>query len=326
MPTRKSFLKTVAGSLMAGSLLPLTGKRSFAEAESGKVTKPVALSTWRFGLRANEKAWEILQNNGRALDAVEQGTRLIEADPNITTVGLGGIPDRDGYVTLDACVMDENLNAGSVAAIQDIEHPVSVARLVMEKTPHVMLVGEGALQFAIEQGFKKTKLLTAEGKKEWEEWKKTSKYKPVINIENHDTIGMVALDKSGNLSGACTTSGVKFKMHGRVGDSPIIGDGLYVDNKIGAASSTGLGELVMRTCGSFTVVEMMRQGYSPTEACKKTLERIMDRIPGYEKYQVGYIALSRDGSYGGYAIHKGFQYAVYVNGKNTLIDAKSFMD
>lgn len=324
MPTRKSFLKTLAGSLVAGSLLPVAGKRSFAE--SSEVTKPVALSTWRFGLRANEKAWGILQNNGRALDAVEQGTRLIEADPNITTVGLGGIPDRDGYVTLDACVMDENLNAGSVAAIQDIEHPVSVARLVMEKTPHVMLVGEGALQFAIEQGFKKTKLLTAEGKKEWEEWKKTSKYKPVINIENHDTIGMVALDKSGNLSGACTTSGVKFKMHGRVGDSPIIGDGLYVDNKVGAAASTGLGELVMRTCGSFTVVEMMRQGHSPEEACKKTLERIMDRIPGYEKYQVGYIALSSDGRYGGYAIHKGFQYAVYINGKNTLVDAKTFMD
>ena len=324
MPTRKSFLKTMAGSLAAGALSPLAGSRSFAKSGSG--TKPVALSTWRFGLRANEKAWDILQKNGRALDAVEQGVRIIEADPEITTVGLGGLPDRDGYVTLDACVMDEHLNAGSVAAIQDIEHPVSVARLVMEKTPHVMLVGEGALQFAQEQGFKKTKLLTAEGKKEWEEWKKKSKYHPVINIENHDTIGMVALDNSGNLSGACTTSGVKFKMHGRVGDSPIIGDGLYVDNKVGAAASTGLGELVMRTCGSFTVVEMMRQGYSPVEACKKTLERIMDSIPGYEEYQVGYIALSNDGSYGGYAIHKGFQYAVYADGKNTLVDAGSYLD
>src|SRR5699024_6667253 len=194
---------------------------------------------------------------------------LFRSDPDERSVGYGGRPDRDGKVTLDACIMDENANIGSVAALEHIKHPISVARAVMEKTPHVMLVGEGALEFALANGFKKENLLTEKSKKEWEEWLKTSEYKPVVNIENHDTIGMLALDASGNLSGACTTSGMAYKMHGRVGDSPIIGAGLFVDNEVGAATSTGDGEEVIRTVGSHLVVELMRQGNSPQEACEE---------------------------------------------------------
>jgi N4-(beta-N-acetylglucosaminyl)-L-asparaginase len=162
--------------------------------------------------------------------------------------------------------MDEQANIGSVACLEFIKHPISVARAVMEKTPHVMLVGDGALQFALAQGFLKENLLVPESEKEWREWLKTSQYQPVVNIENHDTIGMIALDSKGNLSGACTTSGMAYKMHGRLGDSPIIGAGLYVDNEIGAATATGHGEEVIRIAGCHLVVELMRQGKTPQQA------------------------------------------------------------
>lgn len=316
MQTRKGFLKSLAGSALLGVGLPL-GK-AFGEV-SRAVNKPIVISTWNFGIRANNKAWEVLSTNGKAIDAVQQGVMVIEADPNITTVGLGGYPDRDGHVTLDACIMRGDGQAGSVAAIQHIIHPVSVARLVMEKTPHEMLVGDGALQFALENGFKKHNLLTEKSKEAWKKWLKKAEYKPVINVENHDTIGMLALDSSGHLAGACTTSGVAFKMYGRVGDSPIIGDGLFVDDEVGAATSTGLGEAVMRTCGSHTVVEMMRQGHDPVDACKLAVERIIRKIPDYKSFQVGYLALRKDGAYGGYALKKGFEYAVHDSGNNRLI-------
>src|SRR5690606_6078762 len=227
------------------------------------VNKPIVLSTWDFGIQANAEAWKVLVAGGRALDAVEQGVRLTEADPTERSVGYGGRPDRDGKVTLDACIMDENANIGSVAALQGIKHPISVARAVMEKTPHVMLVGAGALQFALEQGLKEENLLTPESEKEWKEWLKTAKYEPVVNIENHGTFGIIASASQGNLSGGCTTSGMAFKTHGRVGDSPIIGAGLYVDNEVGAATATGHGEEVIRTVGTHLVVELMRQGPSP---------------------------------------------------------------
>src|SRR5205085_821270 len=173
------------------------------------------------------------------------GVRVPEADPKITTVGYGGAPDREGRVTLDACIMDEFANCGSVACLEHIVHAISVARKVMEKTPHVMLVGDGALQFALANGFKKENLLTPESEQKWKEWLKKAEYKPTANIENHDTIGMIALDSSSNFSGACTTSGMAYKMHGRVGDSPIIGARLFVDNEIGAATSTGVGKEVI---------------------------------------------------------------------------------
>ena len=301
---------------------------------------PIVISTWDFGIAANAAAWQILKNNGRALDAVEKGVHVPEADAKNTTVGLGGLPDRDGKVTLDACIMDEFGNCGSVAALQHILHPISVARRVMEKTPHVMLVGDGALQFALEQGFKRINLLTAESEKAWKEWLKTAEYKPQINIENrnfsprrlpgneynHDTIGMLAMDAMGNLSGACSTSGMAYKMHGRVGDSPIIGAGLYIDNEVGGATSTGVGEEVIRNVGSFLVVELMRQGYPPEEACKEAVMRIIKKKPETAKeIQVGFLALNKKGQYGAFAIQKGFSFAV-CNKENQelLVKGKSY--
>lgn len=291
----------------------------------GSGEKAIVVSTWDFGVAANQAAWAVLTGGGRALDAVEAGVRIAEADLSNPTVGKGGYPDRDGHVTLDACIMDEKGNCGSVAALEHISHPVSVARLVMEKTPHVMLVGDGALQFALANGFEREQLLTAESEAAWEEWLKEGKYKPVINIENksfnterlpgnrynHDTIGMLALGKNGDLSGACTTSGMAFKMRGRVGDSPIIGAGLYVDNEVGGATATGVGEEVIRTVGSFLVVELMRQGLSPRDACREAVERIIKKKPETaKKIQVGFLALNKDGGYGAFSLQKGFSYAV----------------
>jgi N4-(beta-N-acetylglucosaminyl)-L-asparaginase len=317
MTTRRNFLKT---STLGATLL--TANFAFAEKNVGQ--KPIVLSTWNFGLQANVEAWKILSNGGRALDAVEAGAKVPEADPNETSVGYGGLPDRDGKVTLDACIMDENGNCGSVAFLQHIMHPISVARAVMEKTPHVMLVGEGALQFALANGFQKIKLLTPKAEKAWKEWLKEKKYKPVINAENHDTIGIIALDANGNLSGACTTSGMAFKMHGRVGDSPIIGAGLYVDNEIGAATSTGVGEEVIRIVGCHLVVELMRQGRSPEEACKEAVSRILKKNPAKAKdIQVGFLALNKSGEYGAYCLQKGFNYAVHTAQGNNLYDSKS---
>src|SRR5690242_11342353 len=329
MSTRRKFLHTS----FLGSLGLFSGKRMLAQpAETYYPTvknEPIVISTWDFGKAANAEAWTILGKGGRALDAVEAGVKIPEADPNNQSVGYGGLPDRDGRVTLDACIMDEQYNCGSVMCLEHIVHPISVARLVMEKTPHVVLVGDGALQFALANGFKKENLLTPESEAAWKKWLKTAKYEPVRNIENklyepspghgempggpynHDTIGMLALDASGNLGGACTTSGMAWKMHGRVGDSPVIGAGLYVDNEVGAATSTGVGEEVIRTVGSFLVVELMRQGLSPEEACKKAVERIITRNPEQaKKVQVGFLALNKKGEYGAYALQKGFTFAV----------------
>jgi N4-(beta-N-acetylglucosaminyl)-L-asparaginase len=287
------------------------------------------LSTWNFGLQANAAAWEILSKNGRALDAVEAGVKIPEGDPNERSVGYGGRPDRDGKVTLDACIMDEFSNIGSVACLEHIKHPIAVARAVMEKTPHVMLVGKGALQFALSQGFKKENLLVEESEKEWKEWLKTSQYKPIANIENHDTIGMIALDANGNLSGACTTSGMAFKMHGRVGDSPIIGAGLYVDNEIGAATATGHGEEVIRISGCHLVVELMRQGLSPQSACEEAVMRIVKltqkRGKELKDIQVGFIALNKKGEFGSYCVQGGFNYAVQDATGNRLLDASYYL-
>ncbi len=301
------------------TMLPLS---SFVNTFSNP-NRPIVISTWDFGKRANEEAWKVLSSSGRALDAVEKGVQVIESDPKITTVGYGGSPDREGRVTLDACIMDENSNCGSVAFLEHIEHPISVARLVMEKSPHVFLVGDGALQFALANGFKKKNLLTPESEKAWKEWLKTAKYKPVVNIENHDTIGMLALDASGNLSGACTTSGMAYKMRGRVGDSPIIGAGLFVDNEVGAATATGQGEEVIRMVGSHLVVEFMRQGNSPEDACRKAVERIVNRNRERAKaIQVGFLALNKNGEFGAYCIQKGFTYAVHDSGGGRVMDGK----
>ena len=307
----------------------------------GAQTKPIVISTWDSGKDVNTAAWKVLSANGRALDAVEAGARHIEELINCC-VGLGGYPDRDGIVTLDSCIMDEHANCGSVAGLEQIKHPVSVARKIMETTPHVLLVGEGAQQFALENGFaKEPRKLSPEAEAAYKVWLKKSEYKPVINIENkkengpfapaffddgsanHDTMGLVAMDASGNISGAVTTSGMAFKIHGRVGDSPIIGAGLFVDNEVGAATSSGVGEEVIRICGTHLVVELMRQGDSPEMACRKAVERIVKRdVAKAKTLQVGFLALNKKGEYGAYAIQRGFVFCVKSNGEEKLYPSK----
>ncbi|WP_237390465.1 isoaspartyl peptidase/L-asparaginase family protein [Fulvivirga sediminis] len=335
---RRDFIKksSLGIGLAGAGFMPLacssekkdsTEATAAAAGNDSQVKKPVVISTWNHGMAANAAAWKLLKDGGSALDAVEAGVRVPESDPEVRTVGLGGYPDREGKVTLDACIMDQNSNCGSVAFLEEIVNPISVARKVMEDTPHVMLVGEGALQFAVEKGFERTNLLTEASKKDYENWLKESKYQPVINIENHDTIGMLALDEKGDISGACTTSGASYKMHGRVGDSPIIGAGLFVDNEVGGACATGLGEAIIRVSGSAMVVEVMRQGATPQEACKIIVERIYNKLKDVENLQVGFLALDKKGNYGGYAIHKGFNYAIYSNAvNNELIDATSMFN
>ena len=329
---RRFFLK--ASALTAAIVaIDKTKATAILPGRGSATIKPIVISTWDFGIAANKAAWKVLSKGGRALDAVEIGVQVPEADPNNHSVGYGGFPDRDGKVTLDACIMDDLGNCGSVAALEYIKHPIAVARMVMEKTPHVMLVGDGALQFALENGFKKENLLIKESERAWKEWLKTAKYAPVINIENmpgnqynHDTIGMLAIDAKGNISGACTTSGMAFKLHGRVGDSPIIGAGLYIDNEIGGATSTGVGEEVIRNVGSFLVVELMRQGYSPEDACKEAVMRIIKKKPEVAKeIQLGFLALNKKGEYGAYAIQKGFSYAVCNDAQtDLLVPGKSY--
>ncbi len=304
--------------------LGLSGVASKALAGHQTSDSPVVISTWNFGVTANAAAWKVLAGGGAALDAVEQGVMVVESDPNEMSVGYGGRPDREGRVTLDACIMNGVTGkCGAVAFLQDIENPIRVARMVMEKTPHAMIVGAGAKQFAIANGLPELDLLTPKAKEEYEKWLITSKYQPVINIENHDTIGMLALDQEGNLAGACTTSGAAYKMHGRVGDSPIIGAGMFVDNKVGAACATGLGEAVIRVAGSAMVVEAMRQGMEPEEACKYIVDRIVDNEPTTKDLQVGFLALRKDGTVGGYSIHKGFNYGYRTDATDELRDATS---
>jgi N4-(beta-N-acetylglucosaminyl)-L-asparaginase len=310
---RRKFIKNSAmGSAAVLGSAPLISCADENAENRDKTTTagPVAICTWDFG-NATEKAWSVLDKGGTALDAAEQGVMVEEADPNNQTVGLGGRPDREGIVTLDACIMDSRSNCGSVMGLEGYVHAVSVARKVMEKTPHVILVGDGAAQFAGEQGFPQTDLLTEKSRKEWMEWTKTSEYTPVINIENHDTIGMLTLDGKGDLAGACTTSGMAYKLRGRVGDSPVIGAGLYVDPEIGAATATGMGEEVVRTVGSFLIVELMRQGMSPEEACREGVHRILKKNAGRTDFQIGFIALNKNGETGGYCIHPGFSYRQY---------------
>lgn len=314
--TRRTFLKQAAVGVGASGLAPLLGSSAAASPQKVSGQRPLVVSTWRHGLAANETAWRRLERGESALDAAEAGVRVSEADPKVTSVGLGGNPDREGKVTLDACIMDKTGSCGAVAFLEHIVHPISVARLVMEKTPHVMLVGTGALEFALSQGFEKANLLTPEAEARWREWKKTSVYRPMQHSSQrqelpHDTIGMLTLDRAGDLGGACTTSGLAYKLRGRVGDSPIIGAALYVDNQIGAACATGVGELVMKTVGSFLIVELMRQGASPEEACRQAAQRIVERGLAGEENQVGYLAINKAGVVGASSLRPGFEFAVH---------------
>ena len=327
-----SFATIASNKVLAGSM------------DRSLIGKPVVISTWEAGLAANKAAWDVLRKKGKAIDAVEKGVMVTEASQNCC-VGLNANPDRDGFVTLDASIMDDKFNCGSVAFLERIKHPISVARRVMEKTPHVMLVGVGAQQFAVAEGFPlEEQKLSPEAQKAYENWLKKSEYKPpAINIENkqghgpfaptrldngewnHDTIGMVAMDSFGNLSGSCTTSGAGFKMRGRVGDSPIIGAGLFVDNEVGACTATGQGEDVIRVAGSHSVVELMRQGLSPEAACRQVIERIVKiKKEKAKDIQVAFLAVNKKGQVGAFAIHPGFDYAIRTNEIEKLVKSKSW--
>ncbi|NLJ06926.1 MAG: N(4)-(beta-N-acetylglucosaminyl)-L-asparaginase [Sphingobacteriales bacterium] len=336
MSNRRTFLKNSFLLAALGAVgIPFSSKGeifpvNLSTLKKGKNKKnmfPLVISTWKHGLAANEEAWKVLINKGSALDAVEMGVRVSEADPEVTSVGYGGLPDRDGHVTLDACIMDHLGNCGSVAFLEHIMHPVSVARAVMEKTNHIMLVGKGALDFALSQGFKKENLLTPEAKLRWEEWLKSENYhpEPVPSEKNHDTIGMLAIDLDGNICGACTTSGLAWKYHGRVGDSPIIGAGLYVDNEVGGACATGRGEAVIKMAGSHLIVELMRQGKSPQEACREAIERIVRKQKDFESFQVGFLAVNKHGETGAFSISEGFEFALYHDNQNKLYPSDYYL-
>ena len=314
--SRRRFLKNLS---LAGAGLAINPLKSAAQPLNlGPSIKdnPLVISTWIHGMEANQGAWSILESGGDALDAVQKGVAVTENDLNNRSVGLGG--------TLDACIMDHDSRCGSVAFLEDIIHPIDVARAVMEKTPHVMLVGEGAQKWALENGFSKATFAVPVPpvQKDYEEWLIKSEYKTGVNVENHDTIGMLALDASGRMAGACTTSGMAYKIRGRVGDSPIIGAGLFIDGDVGGATATGVGEAMIRTAGCASVVESMRRGASPEEACYDIVQRILKKHPGVEGMQVGFLAMNVQGEYGGYSVYNGFNYALRTKDRNEMVDAK----
>lgn len=327
MSSRRKFIKQslLSSTLLVPGFIP-KGADLLSGFDNKRVNRPLFISTWNHGIPANQKAWEVLHQNGSVVDAVENGVRVTEADLNSRSVGLNGHPDREGIVTLDASIMDSSGDCGSVCFVRQIKHPISLARRVMENTPHVMLAGEGARQFAISEGFPlEDEELHPEAKKEYEAWKDSSEYKPIINIENHDTIGLIGIDANGNLAGSCTTSGLAYKMHGRVGDSPIIGAGLYVDNEVGAATATGMGETIIKVCGSFLVVELMRQGRSPREACEEVVRRLIEKNrDNIENIQAGFIAVNKNGEYGAFAVQPKFTYAVHDSTENRVFDSGSY--
>ena len=314
---------TIAASFAGCDSIVNSENQKSKEGPKG-IPTPFIISTWPHILD-NQIALKAVQE-GNLLDGIEKGINNVENNPLDQSVGIGGRPDRSGTVTLDACIMDKDHRAGSVCYLKDIKNPISVARLVMEDTPHVILAGDGALQFALDKGFQKENLLTEKSKAEYVEWLKTAEYKPKVNVELHDTIGMLAIDQNGDISGGCSTSGLGYKMQGRVGDSPIIGAGLFVDNEVGAATATGMGELVLTTLGSFLTVEFMRQGMSPLEACKAAVMRTIEKNKDfYKEMQVGYVALDKYGRYGAYSIQPGFQYTVTYQNHNKVYDAQSYL-
>ena len=323
---RRDFVKL---SSLGTTAIILDGCKTKDSAEKKPIVYPVGMknikviSTWNAGLQANKVAFEVLKNKGVAIDAIEKGLNVTESDLENTSVGIGGLPDANGDVTLDACIMDHEFNCGSVSYLKNIENPISVARKVMEDTPHVMLSGKGAYDFAIQKDFKHQELLTESSKKMWKEWKlENNNVLPAINHENHDTIAMIALDEKGNLSTGCTTSGWAYKLGGRVGDSPIIGAGVYLDNQVGAACATGMGEAIIKICGSHAIVELMRNGNSPQEACKIAVQRIKNSNKDLKDLQVGFIAMNKNGEIGSYSLYSGFNYAYQDAQESKLIDSK----
>ena len=326
MVDRRKFVRLSALGLTAAVVRPAFAGETLENNEtvSSEFKGPVMISTWNHGLDANKAGWEVLKNGGSSLDAVEAGARVTESDVKNRSVGIGGMPDREGHVTLDACIMDWEANCGSVGFLEGIAHPISVARHIMEHTPHVMLVGSGAKQYALKNGFDTIKTPLPEVKAEWKKWKKDQEAmakKPQINHENHDTIGLLAIDKDGRISGACTTSGWAYKLPGRLGDSPIIGAGLFIDQEVGGAVATGLGESIIRVAGAHTVVELMRHGRTPQEACKEAVDRLIRKHKDMTGLQCGFLAIDRFGNVGAYSVYNGFNYAYRDTSKEELIDS-----
>jgi len=322
--SRRRFLKSLGLAGAGLAIKPLSTSAKTVQSQLPLKGHPLVVSTWIHGMEANAGAWSVLEDGGAALDAVQKGVAVTESDMNNRSVGLAGRPDRDGHVTLDACIMDHDSRCGSVAFLEDIQHPIDVARAIMDKTPHVMLVGEGAQKWALENGFSKVEFEVPipEVQKDYENWLIKSEYKTGVNVENHDTIGMLALDADGRMAGACTTSGMAYKIRGRVGDSPIIGAGLFIDGDVGGATATGVGEAMIRTAGCASVVESMRRGASPEEACYEIVQRILKKHPDVEGMQVGFLAMNMQGEYGGYSVYNGFNYALRSKDRNEMVDAK----
>ncbi len=335
MQKRRQFLQKfgilsalLGGKQLLGSIANPTSEDSTTKQPNTKLSKtPILVTTWNFGQLANKAAWETLSKTGYILDAIEKGINFTELDPTERSVGYGGRPDRDGHVTLDACIMDEMGNIGSVVCMEHIATPISVARKVMENTPHVMLAAEGATDFAINQGFIKQDLLVPDSYREWQEWLKKSEYKPTVNIENHDTIGMIGIDKIGRIGGGCSTSGMAFKMRGRIGDSPIIGAGLFVDGEVGACTATGHGEEVIRVVGSHRVVMEMRSGLSPQKACEIAIKDIAKKLEKrgkkWNEVQIGFIAINTNGEIGAFSLQPGFTYAVKKDNMDEVLKSQS---
>ncbi len=335
--SRRKFIKA---NSKAGLSFYFIGK-FYSKSYSNEIQKPVIITSGGMsGLQANEAAWEILSKGGNALDAVEKGANVVELDPDNTSVGYGGIPNEEGIVELDASVMcGKTNNAGAVGGIRNIKTPCSVARLVMERSDHVMMVGEGALKFAKAHGFKEENLLTEKARKIWLKWKENLSpnddwFPPEDNNydleRNQGTINVLAVDMNGNIAGITTTSGLRFKIPGRVGDSPIIGAGLYVDGEVGAAGATGRGEEVIKVCGSYQVVENMRNGMTPRQACEDVCKRIIKWHKGKVNFNDKFVAINKNGMTGCAAIRKdkngkSASYTVYDNRGNNEYFGKAII-
>ncbi len=332
--SRRNFIKTGIG---VGAAAVLTGRKNLLNAGI-KEGKMCSVSSGN-GLRATKKAMELLNQGKDPLDAVIAGVNIVENDPSDTSVGYGGLPNEEGVVELDSCVMHgPTHNGGAVASLRNIKNPSKVAKLVMERTDHALLVGKGALRFAKAHGFKEENLLTDKSRETWLQHKELlsdedywfpskKKIEPELEsyFSNHGTINCLAIDAAGDLGGVTTTSGFFFKIPGRVGDSPIIGAGLYVDNDVGAAGSTGRGEANILNCGSFQVVNFMSRGFSPEEACLKALERISDKsklLPhllnenGLPGFGLRFYAINKKGESGAASMWSGGKFVVHDGKEN----------
>jgi len=314
---RRAFMKTVAGAAAVAA--------SDVDAHAAEGSGPVFLSTWEHGKPANERAAEVFKSGGTLLDSIEKGINVPESDPNVTSVGYGGLPNEEGVVELDAAIMDGTRHrAGSVASLHSIKNPISVARQVLENTKHTTLAGEGAFRFALGVGFKPEQLLTPESLKRWLEWKAKPDHESFwLSASNHDTIGMVGTDGKGHVVSGCSTSGLAWKIPGRVGDSPLVGCGVYANDNVGAASATGDGDLMTNYCTSVSIVHYMAGGMPPQQASEALLKHMVDTDPANRAAFVCVIAINNKGDVGAASMNTKFRlkYALWRDGQSQLLDA-----